>query len=66
MKRGMLVVAVLMLAGPTYADFCWDLRVGAKGAFNGVLWSEPDDAPLGSDPLWGDAQFFVGGGGYVF
>jgi outer membrane protein with beta-barrel domain len=66
MKRSTIVLVVLMLASPTYADFSWDLRVGAKGAFNGIMWSEPDDAPLGSDPLWGDAQFFIGGGGGIF
>jgi hypothetical protein len=60
------MLLVLMLAPVARAGFAWELRVGAKGAFTGNLFTEPDDAPPNSEPVWGDAQFFVGGGGGLF
>ena len=64
----MTIVLLFVVLAPSFAwaDFVWDMRVGAKGAFTGNLYSEPEAAPLGSDAYWGDTQFYIGGGGGIF
>jgi hypothetical protein len=57
---------LLMTAQAARADFLWELRVGAKGSFTGNLYYEPDSALPGSEPFWGDTQFYIGGGGGLF
>jgi hypothetical protein len=66
MKMLIIILSLVLLGDVARADLVWDLRVGAKGTLTGNLWSEPDEALPGSEPLWGDAQFFVGGGGGLF
>lgn len=66
MRSLAFMVAVLAMSGNARAEFSWDLRAGLKGALTGNLWSDPDEKPAGSAPIWGDSQFFVGGGGGAF
>jgi hypothetical protein len=66
MRHLSLMLVVMLLAPQAQAGFSWDLRVGVKGALTGNLWSDPDDKLPGSGPIWGDSQFFVGGGGGAF
>jgi hypothetical protein len=56
----------MLVTSLAQAELVWDLRIGTKGALTGNLWFEPDDAPAGTEPLWGDTQIFVGGGGGLF
>ncbi len=66
MRRLAIMFVVLLMSQTARAEFSWDLRVGVKGALTCNLWSDPDDKLPGSEPIWGDSQFFVGGGGGAF
>jgi hypothetical protein len=63
----MLIAAVLLISAQSArADFLWELRVGAKGSFTGNLFYEPENARPGTEIIWGDTQFYIGGGGGLF
>ncbi len=65
--RSIAVLAVLLMTAQTArADLLWELRVGAKGAFTGNLFYEPENALPNSEIFWGDTQFYIGGGGGLF
>lgn len=66
MRSMMLIAVMLMTAQTARADFLWELRVGAKGSFTGNLFYEPENALPNSEILWGDTQFYIGGGGGLF
>jgi hypothetical protein len=63
----MVLLAVLLMTAQTArAEFLWELRVGAKGSFTGNLYYEPDNALPNTEIVWGDTQFYIGGGGGLF
>jgi hypothetical protein len=66
MRSLIALSAVLMTSQVAQADLLWELRVGAKGSFTGNLYYEPENAPLNSEIVWGDTQFYIGGGGGLF
>jgi hypothetical protein len=66
MRSIMLLTALLMTAQTARADFSWELRAGAKGSFTGNLYYEPENALPNTEIIWGDTQFYIGGGGGLF
>ena len=67
LNRSMVLLAVLLVTSQAArADFLWELRVGAKGSFTGNLFYEPENALPGTEIIWGDTQFYIGGGGGLF
>jgi hypothetical protein len=66
MKLFALLAVLLVTPYGAKADLLWELRVGAKGAFTGNLFYEPESAPPNTEIIWGDTQFYIGGGGGFF